>query len=102
MEKAKWTFCTVQSHLLYCKAWDSSWVLDARILEWVAISSSGRPHFARTLHYDHQAGVALHDMAHSFIELHKPLHHDKTVVLEWEMVKDRGVCCAEVHRITKC
>ena len=24
--------------------------------------------------------VALHSMAHSFIELHKPLHHDKTVI----------------------
>ena len=27
-------------------------VLQARILEWVAISSSSRPHFVRTLHYD--------------------------------------------------
>ena len=27
-------------------------VLQARVLEWVAISSSRRPHLARTLHYD--------------------------------------------------
>ena len=25
----------------------------------------------------HPSRVALHGMAHSFIELHKPLHHDK-------------------------
>ena len=29
-----------------------SWGLTARILEWVAISSSGGPRFVRTLHYD--------------------------------------------------
>ena len=26
--------------------------------------------------------VALHDMTHGFIELHKPLHHDKAVIHE--------------------
>ena len=45
--------------------------------------------------------VALHDMAHSFIELHKPLHHEKAVINEGEIVKDRGVCRAAVHRVKK-
>ena len=26
--------------------------------------------------------VALHSMAHNFIELHKPLHHDEAVIRE--------------------
>ena len=34
--------------------------------------------------------VALHSMAHSFIELHKPLHHDKAVIHEG----DRSVSIA--------
>ena len=49
----------------------------------------------------HQAWVALHDMAHSFIELHKPLHHDKVVIHEGGNVKDRGVCRATVHGVAK-
>ena len=48
-----------------------------------------------------QAWVALHDMAHSFIELHKPLHHDKVVIHEGGNVKDRGVCRATVHGVAK-
>ena len=30
--------------------------------------------------------VALHSMAHSFIELHQPLHHDKAVIHEEEIL----------------
>ena len=30
----------------------------------------------------HPSWVALHGMAHSFIELHKPLHHNKAVIHE--------------------
>ena len=30
----------------------------------------------------HLSWVALHGMAHSFIELHKPLHHNKAVICE--------------------
>ena len=30
--------------------------------------------------------VALHSMAHSFIELHKPLHHNKAVIDEVEIL----------------
>ena len=54
-----------------------------------------------------QAWVALLDMAHSFIELHKPLHHDKVAIHEgkkWTekfVVQDRGVCCAAVHKVAK-
>ena len=51
-------------------------VLQARRLEWVAISFSGGSHFVKTLHCD-LSWVALHGMAHNFIELHKSLCHDK-------------------------
>ena len=40
-------------------------------------------------------------MADSFIELRKPLHQDKAVVHEVEIVKDRGVCCAAGLRVAK-
>ena len=45
--------------------------------------------------------VALHDMTHRFIDLHKPLHDDKVVIHEGEIVKDRGVCQAAAHGVTK-
>ena len=45
-----------------------------------------------------QSWVALHNMAYSFTELCKHLHQDKAVIHEGEMVKDRGVCHAAVHR----
>ena len=48
-----------------------------------------------------QAWVVLDDMAHSFIELHKPLHHDKVAIHEVGNVKDRGVCRAAVHGVAK-
>ena len=34
----------------------------------------------------HPSWVALHVMAHSFIELHKPLCHDKAVIHKGEMI----------------
>ena len=46
------------------------WGLLARILEWVAISTSSGPR------------VALHGKAYSFTELCKPLQHDKAVINE--------------------
>ena len=52
----------------------------ARILEWVAISSSSRPQFVRTVHYDPSVLGSPAWLAHSFIELCKPLHHDKAVI----------------------
>ena len=55
-------------------------VLVARILEWVAISSSSRPQFVRTVHYDPSVLGSPAWLAHSFIELCKPLHHDKAVI----------------------
>ena len=42
-------------------------VLKARILKWVAISSSSRPWFFITFHYDTGPWMDLHGMAHSFI-----------------------------------
>ena len=52
-------------------------ILQARILEWAAISFSSGPCFIRTLKDDQSNLVALHSTAQGFIELHKPLSHDK-------------------------
>ena len=51
----------------------------ARILKWIAISSSSGLRFVRTLHYDLSVlgGPRLR-----LIELHKPLYHDKAVIHE--------------------
>ena len=53
----------------------------ARILEWFAIPSSSGP-FVRILYMTHLSWVTLRGMAHSFTELHKPLHHDKAVIMK--------------------
>ena len=45
-------------------------VLKARTLKWFAIPFSSGPHFFRTLHHDLSI-LALHSMAHNFIELDK-------------------------------
>ena len=45
-------------------------VLKARTLKWFAIAFSSGPRFLRTLHHD-LSWVAIHGMAHSFIELDK-------------------------------
>ena len=50
-------------------------VLKARILKWFAIPFSSGPHLVRTLYYDLSTWVALHSMAHSFIELDKAVVH---------------------------
>ena len=57
-------------------------VFQARILKWVAICSSSGPHFVRTC----LSWVVLRGMAHSFIELCKPLRLDKAVVHEGDSV----------------
>ena len=49
-------------------------MLKARILEWFAIPFSSGPCFVRTLHHD-PSWVALHGMAHSFIESDKAVIH---------------------------
>ena len=51
------------------------------ILWWFAIPSSSGLRFFNTLCYD-LSRVALHGMAHSFIELCKPLFYDKAVTCE--------------------
>ena len=50
-------------------------VLKARILKWFATPFSSGPPFVRTLHMIHPSWVALHGMAHSFIELDKAVVH---------------------------
>ena len=55
-------------------------VLSARILEWFSVSLSSGPRFVRTLHYD---SSSLGGMAHSFVELCKPPHKNKTVICVW-------------------
>ena len=51
------------------------------MLKWFAILSSSGPPFGRTLHYD-LSWVALHGMAHSFIEFGTSFHPNKTVIHE--------------------
>ena len=65
-----------------------SWVKNTGV---VAISSFSGPHFVRTLHYDLSilTGPAWH-MAHSFTELHKPLHREKATIYE-EVFKTYGL-----------
>ena len=48
-------------------------VLMAKTLEWVAIPSSSGSSFVTTLCVTYPTWVAIHGMAHSFIELHKTL-----------------------------
>ena len=50
-------------------------VLQARILKRFAIPFSSGPRFVRTLHWDLSVLMALHGMAHSFIELGKVVVH---------------------------
>ena len=54
----------------------------ARILEWVAIPFSSGPHFVRTLYYD--PSILVDPAWPIAIELRKPLHHGKAVILEGE------------------
>ena len=68
------------SVISFCLFFTVHGVLVARILEWVAISSSSRPQFVRTVHYDPSVLGSPAWLAHSFIELCKPLHHDKAVI----------------------
>ena len=50
-------------------------VLKTRILKWFAIPFSSGTRFVKTLHHDPSVFVALHGMAHSFIELDKAVVH---------------------------
>ena len=55
----------------------SPWGSLSKIPGWVAISFSSGLCCVRTLYYSSLSWVALHGMAHSFIELCKLFHHDK-------------------------
>ena len=50
-------------------------VFKARILKWFAIPFSSGPCFVRTLHHNRVSWVALHGMAHGFIDLDKAVVH---------------------------
>ena len=63
-------------------------VIKARMLKWFAILFSSGPCFVRTLHHDPLSWVALHGMAHSFIEL------DKAVVRVISLVSFLWLNCA--------
>ena len=52
-----------------------SWGSQGKNAEVVCIPFSSGPRFVRTLHHDPSAWVALHVMAHSFIELDKAVVH---------------------------
>ena len=56
--------------------------LKSRILKWFAIPFSSGPGFIRSLHHDPSSWVALHGMAHSFIELHKAVIHIFILVVD--------------------
>ena len=55
-------------------------VLKARVLKWFAIPFSSGPHFIRTFHHDPSILVALHGIAHSFIELDKAVVHEISLI----------------------
>ena len=58
-------------------------VLQARILEWIAIPSPVNHILSKVFTMTHPSWVALNGMAHSFFELHKLLLQDKVVIYEW-------------------
>ena len=59
-------------------------VLEARILEWFAIPPPVDHVLLELSTVTSPSWLALHGMAHSFVELHKPLHHNKAVIHEGE------------------
>ena len=61
-------------------------VLKARMLKWLAISFSNGPPLSDFSTMTCPSWVALHSMAHSSIELHKPLYHHKAVIPEGEFI----------------
>ena len=65
-------------------SWQVYWGgLHSLLHEGVCTNSSCESGFVRTLwQMTHPSWVALHGMAHSFIELYKPFHHKKAVVHE--------------------
>ena len=77
----------------------SSWlhgVLKARILEWFAIPFSSGPLFVRPLHHDPLSWVALHGMAHSFIELDKAVTHVIRKTLYSQQKQDQELTVAQI------
>ena len=65
-------------------------VLESRILEWLPFPPPGDLILSELFTMICPSWVALHGMAHSFIELQKPLHHEKAVIYE-EVFKRYGL-----------
>ena len=59
-------------------------ILTVSILEWFAFPSPVDHVFSEVSTMTGPSWVVLHGMAHSFTELHKPLHHDRAVIHEGE------------------
>ena len=68
--------------IFFCPFILSMGVLRARILEWFVISFPREPLLSELFTMTCPSWMALHDIAHSFSELHKPLHHHKAVIHE--------------------
>ena len=66
-------------------------VLTASILGWFAIPSSSGSRLAELFAMTSLSWVALHGIAYSFIQLHKPLHHDKAVIFERGVGKIKNI-----------
>ena len=74
--------CNRSIFLLFCTVHG---VLKTRIWEWVAISSSGKQFWtvlSELFTVTWLSWMGLFSMTHSFIELCKPLHHNKAVIQE--------------------
>ena len=62
------------------------------MLDWFAISSSSEHVLSELSIMTCLSWVALHAMAHSFTELHKPLDCDETVIHEGEKYQPPQIC----------
>ena len=101
MEKAKWTFWPTQSDLVHGKARDTSWGSGNKNSAVGCRFLLGDHVLPKLFTMAHLSAAALRDMAHSFPELHKPVHQDKAVIHEGGTVKHRGLCRAAAHGVAK-
>ena len=85
--------CFIGWYIIICFCFlYSSWGSNNKYTGVVCLPFSSGSHFVRTLHYEPYVLGVLHGIIHSFIELHKPLCHDKAWIHEG---KGQGnlVCC---------
>ena len=80
---AYWTHSNLGAHPLVSLPYPTVHeAFQARILEWIVISSPVDHILSELFTVTHPSCVALHGMVPSFIDLHKPFHHDKAVIHE--------------------